>query len=91
MASTCRRANTFMISKTDCSSLVQKLFNSRSRCRILELGITSQDSCCDVAHLLFPIMGKLKPQNHAEISFTNYEFVSRNYAKQSAGYVFWAE
>jgi hypothetical protein len=30
--------------------------------------------------------GELKRQNHAGISFINFEFVSRNYAKQNAGY-----
>jgi len=38
-----------------------------------------------VADLLFPITAKLKRQNHAGIFFTNFEFVSRNYAKQNAG------
>ena len=90
MESTCRPANACMISKIDYWILLQALFNSRNHCQTPELETILPANSCDAAHHHYLITAKLKQQNHAEISFTNYEFASRNYVKQSAGCVFWA-
>ena len=80
MENTAPSANPRTISKTGCWSLLQTSLNLLSRCQTLEREITLQDSCCDAVQLLFPTMGKLKPQNPAEISSTNSAFVSKSYA-----------
>src|SRR5207302_1497878 len=84
--STDPRASPSMTSKIGCWNLPQISSNSPSRCRIHGRAIISPGSCCDVAHHLFLITEKLKWRNHAEISFTNSGFVSRNCGKPSGGY-----
>ena len=67
-------------------SLPQILSNPLSHCQILGPQTTSPGSSYDAAHHLFPTTEKLRLRNHAEISFTNYDFVLKNCARQSAGY-----